>query len=37
MCRITVAKDILLDILLNVLDPVFVSRKDSLIVRSVGE
>jgi hypothetical protein len=30
--RITVAKDIMLDILLDQLDPVFVSRKDSLIV-----
>ncbi len=30
--RITVAKDILLDILLDQLDPVFKSRKDSLIV-----
>jgi hypothetical protein len=30
--RITVANDILLDILLDQLDPVFKSRKDSLIV-----
>ncbi len=30
--RITVAKDILLDILLDQLDPIFKSRKDSLIV-----
>ncbi len=30
--RITVAKDIMLDILLDQLDPVLISRKDSLIV-----